>query len=156
MRIPRYAVILAYLLIGPFVGGLAYILFTLVWDGGGLGASPPSFFENLVGLLGLVLKLAYGWGAVPALGTGVVHAAIQRRSTPWIRVVAVGVAGVVVSAVFAWAAITGADAFTVSVRRYITVIGGISALLMALGVEGMAWRRLNRHGAGSSLPADPV
>jgi hypothetical protein len=132
------------------------MLFTLVWYGGGLGAAPPSFFERLVGLLGFVLRMAYVLGAVPALGTGVVHAVIQRRSAPWIRVVAVGVAGVLISALFAWAAITGADAFTVSVRRYIIVIGGISALLMALGVEGMACRRLNRHGAGPSLPADPV
>jgi hypothetical protein len=120
-------IILAYLLVAPGVGTITFLAF--------LGA-PLALWLGGEALL-LMLAFGYVFGALPALGVGIV-AAVLRKRVPWQRVlipagVAIGLAPFVELVLH-----PGPGSASAEVKTAIHIGGFIGALASGLLIE---WRR---------------
>jgi len=126
MYISPYIVFLVYCIIGPSLGGLALFL--------------PIFGMPLVNLfdvkfLALLFAYSFLYGILPALCTGIVHVAIQKKYNPLVRIVAITAAGLAFSAFGLYVM----SSVTPTIDFYL--VGGVSALLIGLVIEGIQYCR---------------
>jgi len=150
MPIPRYIVVLAYTLIGPLLGTLAF------W-----GLMLNGIDSYAVNVLVRLAPHGYIFGLIPALGAGVAHVV----SKPSLRILTVGLAGLAMTALVSLSAIadwvdrlqatlpSGSDVGFVAlfILAKAAAAGGITACLMAAGIEHIEERRRWKKMAADNL-----
>ena len=115
-----WVVIGAFVLIGPPVGGIVFGLIPIFESGGGASA-----FQDLRSLLGIVL-MSYVFGAMPALLSGAVAAAISSRvGSNILWVAAATMTGAATSPLFF-------GGYPHPFAPQMAIIGGIAALVSAV------------------------
>mgnify|MGYP003583618601 CR=1 FL=1 len=142
MRIPSYTLIPAYVVFGPPLGASA--LWAMTYLPSALLATldrgvDAQAWTSIFKLLGTYAMFSYLLGLLPALGAGIAHAVIRRRSgSSRVRIASAGLTGAALTAALL---LVGANAKAQdSLTLFAIAAGGISALLMALLLEGIGAR----------------